>query len=250
MTIKQQENELFNNLQKAYPQMPIVRDGIVNEKEWMEQPIKLVFLLKEAIGTKAFHLCEGHLAKGAKPGEDFNRHPTWENIARWVYTVKNIRSPKLSYEKEVKPQGITPKNRQGLLQKIVALNVKKTPGGSDTNTKRLVADFEKHFKWFLPRQLQLYSEADIIVCCGKGVFKCLAMVFEDTFGMPLDHCRKKNYGDGIKAYVVPTDQAAHSAFRKNILIVNYWHPAALIKNQKKNDTLRDIISEHLDILPG
>lgn len=153
MTIREQENQLYNEFQS--PRKKIIRDGIVDEAIYKRSKPKLLFLLKEVNYPDAPETWD--LRDYVK---EHARGYTWDNIARWVLGIQNFRKD-LSWETV---QAEVKKNKYHLLRSIVAMNVKKSPGGASADAAQLQKWAGEHGD-LLRRQFALYRP-DLVVCCG------------------------------------------------------------------------------------
>lgn len=126
-----------------------VTDGCFDEFEYVAQPLKIAFVLKEPHGEEwSGDLCQGVLDPNHKWGV------TWNNIARW---------PKALLGEEDYSSDVSDKH--ACYRRIIALNLKKTGGRSDADQDGIYTFAENYGKW-LYRQLGLY-EPDIIISCGR-----------------------------------------------------------------------------------
>ena len=214
-------------------------DGIVDKSEWEKVPIKILFLLKEPPGdkNKSFDLTK-FLRNGAKRSVD----QTWRNVAMWVYSALHY-SEKLSFRYQVKPISMKPERRSEWLSKIAAVNVKKQPGKSQTDTKALKEEFKRFYAPFVAMQLKEIREYDVVVCCGKGVFSCLRTIFDEVFDESYDKsflkifCQLGNLKEPIKYYK-----------KDNLpLIIDYCHPGAHINGKEMAMAFQSLIKTNLRI---
>jgi len=161
MNIYKAEEQLFLKWQEK--RKGFVRDGVVSEKDYIASNPKIAFILKEVNdpGGGGWDLRK-FISNGG-------RSQTWDNIARWVYGIRNIRSiPKWDYF-----ENITKEFRINTLKSICVINLKKSPGTHITDHASLnaVANEDKEF---IQKQYALY-EPDITICGGTGdLFKKIA----------------------------------------------------------------------------
>lgn len=196
MSICVQEEALFKRWAKQYPR-GFVRDGVVSEKDYLRSELKILFVLKEANGE-----ANGDIRKLIRTGrQDF----TWDNVARWAYGIRN-RSDLPAWKEFPK---LNDQFRKQEMQHIVAMNLKKSPGGSKANKsaikKAVVRDAE-----MIEQQFNLYSP-ELILCCGRQVADLLlgALKIKDT-----DSKWKITY-EGIR----------HCKISKSQQLVEFVHPA-------------------------
>lgn len=149
--IKEQEKRLFEHWQteRGYPSF--IADGVFDEKLWTAEPLKLTFVLKEANWRNGnVDLCKWVL--------DNTPWKTWNNIARWT---------KGMLEGGDYPAYLSVEERNRLLSRVSFLNLKKTGGGSRTDSRELRV-YAHADAPYIRKQLLLYKP-DVIVCCGKWI---------------------------------------------------------------------------------
>jgi hypothetical protein len=198
--IRQRENKLFKIWSKGI--VDFSSDGVVNESNYHSSNLKLLFLLKETNGT------EGHFDLRAFLANCDRKH-TWDNVARWVFGIRNIHRDVNWGELE----NISDDQRRQLLKSIVAVNLKKAPGGHTTNNKLFMEAVEKD-RAYLKEQISLY-DADLIILCGSIVASGFDLIYENSF----DGLWKKT-SRGI-GYV---------EFGKGKYAISYAHPEARVQD--------------------
>ena len=236
---QEQEKAIWHEMKEELQKEGIIgfyEDGIVDFESWNSAKIKIIFLLKEPVDKdiNARKSLIQFVQAGAKKSTD----RTWRNVARWVYSALHTQKH-LPYAEKVKPIGDTSNSRKEWLKYIAVVNLKKQPGSSTTNTKALQEKFKRYYAKWLSKQLCIYEDADIIVCCGKGVKNCLTHVFNDIFH---EKYNKNNW----KSYQYSSGYNANIQYYKSKqvpLIIDYWHPAARIKDEKMNNVFRHIIKD-------
>ena len=151
MTIVEREEELFREWEKR--RESFVPDGAVSEQDYLKSCPQIAFILKET----------------NDPGDDFDlrqflrdggRWQTWDNVARWVHGIRNLPSEcDWSFY-----ENLDERFRREMLRSIVAMNLKKSPGGSSTDSADLrtvaeddAADIQKQYAIYDP---------DITICGG------------------------------------------------------------------------------------
>lgn len=192
-----------------------VADGIVDEKEYLKAPKKLLFLLKEVNGGKSWDLCE-FLREGGRP-------QTWDNIARWVEGIFNLEKEilweELDGDKESRKQ-----RRLDMLKKVCVVNVKKSPGGH-TSVNDEIRNAGKQDVDFLRKQIDIY-EPEIIICCGTdGVYS------KEIAENKLDWKR--------------TSRGIWYTYDKGRLVIAYVHPEARVQSSLIYYGLIDAVKEIL-----
>ena len=148
--LENNENELLDQWAKTVP--GFIRDGLPDAKQYVISRIRILFVLKEVNGGKDWDLRE-FLRNGA-------RSQTWNVVARWVEGI-------LNYEKEFSWDELKDHNeerRNCFLEKICAINVKKT-SGIDVSDNKIIKVSANRDKENLRKQIEIYKP-DIIICCG------------------------------------------------------------------------------------
>ncbi|ATV28704.1 hypothetical protein CTM63_05910 [Prevotella intermedia] len=241
--LKEKEKSLFESIKEDLKRKgitKIVSDGVVSEDTWELVKIRCLFLLKEAMGENDDFSLTDFLAKGAR----YKGDKTWCNVARWIYCIfKQLENPSfpihIDYYDDVRKVGLTPNGRKEWLKYIAAVNVKKEPGKSKTNTKILKEQFKQYYAKWIPKQLKMYEGINLIVCCGAGVKECLIDVFEETFA------EKYNFKNW-KVFEYPGNYTARILYyelKNGTVIVDFWHPAARTSNEKKNNVFTRLVYE-------
>lgn len=158
MSIRDEEKQLFNEWEKN--RKGFVRDGVVSEHDYQTSSLKIVFILKEVNDPDGGGGdLRKFLSEGARPEP---RDQTWDNVTRWVRGIQNLPSIReWSFYEE-----ITRDCRKETLKSIVAMNLKKSPGGHTTAPKTLAAAARAN-KDYIRRQYSLY-DPDITICGGVG----------------------------------------------------------------------------------
>ena len=237
--IETAENKFFEELATSLKTQGVnafYQDGIVDEDAYEESKIKILFLLKEPVGkpNKPFQLSRDFLREGAKHTGD----QTWRNVTRWIYAIHNNVSHDdwKRYLKEVDPKGNSRKERLKWLKYIIAINLKKQAGASRSNTKKLKQEFHDKYESFLPEQLSLYPNVDLIVCCGDGVWDCLKPNYEKAYGIPMtttDTLPSKTHPKKYK-YFISKDTPC---------VINFWHPSAIQNSWYKCSRFIALVNE-------
>ncbi|EJU06886.1 hypothetical protein [Fusobacterium hwasookii] len=164
MSIRELEEKLFDEWQKKEKleynignKKIFVRDGLVDEESYFKAPVKILYLLKEVNGGDR----DWDLREYVKNG---GRATTWDNITRWTKGIFRYRE-ELEWNSL---ENINKDSRKGTLKHIIAVNLKKIPGGHTTDYKKLEDFLKKESNVnYLKQQILLYNP-DIIVCCGTG----------------------------------------------------------------------------------
>lgn len=178
------------------------RDGIVNETAFLGSKPRLLFLMKEVNGKGASFELIPFLDKGG-------RAQTWDNIARWVFGIRNL-------DREVAWDALESNKmetlRKEMLQSICVVNLKKSSGGFST-IKSELHDAAKVDKDLIVKQLKLY-DADIIIGCGSDVTEEYKMIADLT----KPDWRKTSRG----IWYLP--------LKGNRVYISYVHPEARVKD--------------------
>lgn len=161
MNIREQEDELFSVW--SCHRDGFVADGVVSEVDYLASKIKLCFILKEVNDPDGGDWdLRDFLFEGA-------RHQTWDNVTRWVKSIKNL--PKEIYWNEL--SNISELERSESLKSISVINLKKTPGThtADYASMETVANEDKRL---IQKQFSIYNP-DITICGGTAeLFKYIA----------------------------------------------------------------------------
>ena len=197
-SIVELENELFNKWKKTRPNL--IRDGVVNEDNYLSSKLKVLYILKEVHGNWEM---KKHL------GKDENG-VTWNNIARWQYGIENIDS-EMTFEKI---RYINRQFRHKYLKNIAVLNIKKEYGGARSKPKEL-RGYTEVDRELLREQINIYSP-DIIICGGIG-----------------EILRKNKLVDGFKKWNVSKERKVQYHKTDDLIIINFSHPNASISIQRR-----------------
>ncbi|PIE81354.1 MAG: hypothetical protein CSA15_00910 [Candidatus Delongbacteria bacterium] len=214
MTIREQEDLLFNEYRKKHPEIDkFVIDGIISEEQYNNARYKIIYILKEVNGGENWDLREFVKTGG--------RAATWNNIARWTAGILEL--PKeINWDNLDK---ISENKRKDLLVKMGVVNLKKIPGGAVANKDEINAKIDCEL---IKKQIEIYRP-DIIICGG-------------TFDMLRSSCYKKKESEsyftsrGIEYFLL----------NNKIPVIDYIHPQARIKNNILYYTLIDATREILE----
>ena len=157
-SLKERENELFEEWLRKQPLKDFAFDGVVNENSFNNFLPRLVFVLKDTNGGTGHWSLSDLIARGNYAGET----GTWYPIAKWLARLMG---------EDVPANDVSEKAR--LFQRIAVVNLKKTPGKS-RSSKSAVKDFVRNDinRSFLIRQFELYMDKPtVFACCGKGVME-------------------------------------------------------------------------------
>lgn len=177
-----------------------VSDGVVCPEKWFAQPVRPLFLLKEAYhGEGDWDLVTDEILQHKKISK-----PTWRCVSQWarglLHTDEQTLCPFADAE-ELRVFG------NEYLQRIAAVNVKKRSGGSRSEM-RIINAYARRDKALLRQQLE-YADPTVIVC-GYTI-SSLNIIMEET----------------IKDHRAPNPYLYYS-LRLNghpVIVLDYWHPA-------------------------
>lgn len=179
-------------------------DGIVNPDVWFDEANKprILFALKET--NKQCDLCKYVI--GTKDGGKHVKWQTWYNVTRWTYLLRHLYDQ--SFDEMWKDVRQVNERRRVLnLERVVLVNVKKSPGGKSTSTQDLKEAFGKQNKVYLPREIALFGHLDYVVCCGRGVASCISQTLGglvwDTPKGSLHRCARTSEGTLVVDFVHP-----------------------------------------------
>jgi hypothetical protein len=152
MGIFKLEEALFAKWAERRPGM--AKDGVVDENEYINCKIKVLYILKEVNDWK-----NGDLREFTKAGA---RWRTWNNITRWQYAIeKYYNTGKVEFKDKINQN-----DRKEILKTIAVLNLKKCSGGASSNMGQIWHHANED-KDLLKEQIELYNP-NIIICCGTG----------------------------------------------------------------------------------
>ena len=217
--IKMKEEKIFEEYKKAFPEQAdhIVYDGLASVENYMQAPVKIVFLLKEVNdeGGGGWDLrdvmCEGE------------RTSTWNNVTQWTEGLFDLAKK----EKEKNWEhyaNITEDRRKDILKYIGAVNLKKIPGSYVADGNAVFSESLKN-KDFLLAQLDLY-QPDILICGGT---------FDNLYYHLLENKQPK--------IETTTRGIQYCIDENNTIIIDYHHPAARAKAQILLYALLDAVAE-------
>ena len=202
-----------------------IKDGIISEKEWKAAPLKIIFVLKEA-NIKANEHIKDEMNFKRFLGDSGGGRATFANIARWAYGILNINED-ISWN-DIHKKGLDSNERKKILRQVCVVNLSKQPGGSRTKFTNLKDKFEKYNKEYLEKQLALYADADIIICCGDGVGSLFKSVVT-----------KNNFGEYKP--VGKVDGIWHNTLENGQLMISYYHPAASAKGMTQEKLFKTLL---------
>lgn len=199
MGIRNEEERLFAEWEKH--RSNLVKDGVVDEKAYLESNPKLLFVMKEVNDTTGGGWDLRQFIREGAIGQ------TWNNVTRWVYGIRNLNK---DIEWSSIPTGTAEKRRE-LLNSICAMNLKKSPGRGRTDNKKLEQAVAED-KEYLKQQFAFY-DPNIIICCGSvtGDLFCRFILSETK---PEPKMTKRG---------IPFHQ-----LKSNQYLISFYHPQAIV----------------------
>jgi hypothetical protein len=199
--IEEKERALFHDWSKV--RKNFCPDGVIDEQSYLVSKPRLLFLMKEVNGKDGESL---DLKKFIREG---GRPQTWDNIARWVYGIRNL-------EREIgwaKLEAInTDEKRAELFKSICVMNLKKSSGRIITDNKQL-NEVAKDDTDFLTQQFNLY-DPNLIIACGSAV--------RNTFFSFIE----KNEPDWKQT----TRGIEYCRLKPSMVLISYSHPEARVQD--------------------
>lgn len=144
-----------------------ITDGIVDEEQWRLAKTKVLFVLREANCTAADEWDLREFLR-TPPWErtDWKRPgTTWHNITRCAYGL--INHPCTFEITDQKYRG------SGMLRRIAAINIKKTPGTDHVNWRE-IERFARMDSALIREQVEIIKPT-LIVCGGTFEYLCNAL---------------------------------------------------------------------------
>jgi len=185
------------------------KDGIIDEDKWKATKRKILFVLKET------HDYSGDLRKLIRDEWDIPKSVLWQNIARCVKGIQDITVhgfPSYKAAHEYKKDSLT---------SAAILNLKKTAGGASSKMKE-IEKFALNDAKFIKEELELIKP-DVIVC--GATFNIFQKIFE------LDNR--------------PIDEDKYLYKYKNMIVIDYWHPATRYSSHMYYYTLCSVYQRSL-----
>lgn len=212
---KSREGCLFDQwarwLQANRPDHGFMYDGIVAADAWNHAPRRILFVLKDYNDSRheAKNLGELNLDSKADRDKLFNlryylqthaaqpgRWRTWDNVARWAYGLMHLTENSYPDFWKTADRYGDAAHRVAILRQIAVMDLKKKPGESSCQLRQLNNYFRQYPEsmGFLGRQLSLYADAEVVVCCGKGVFNLLLKIIDinKLSGWTISECVRYN----------------------------------------------------------
>lgn len=208
MSIKNLEDELFEEWIKKREGEQFIKDGIVDSNSFISSSPRILFLLKEANKRSKDELdLRKFLKDGARPA-------TWNNATRWAKGIRSVwnqpdHNPAWEDYAEIKKE-----DRRNVLREIGMMNLKKTPGTNVTINKNLEVAARKDQE-LIRRQFAIYeSFVDVVISCGSVVTNLARVVLIDE----IKWSKKLYTNRGIEYYRIPNGG----------IFIDYSHPEARV----------------------
>ena len=198
-SLREKENRSFCKWKRKRPEL--VRDGVVDESQYRCSKPRIVFVLKEPNQDAG-----GDLRKFLKetPGRG-----SFVNVARWLHGIRKLPAD-ISWSRV----GDLGEDEQlAELASICAINLKKTPGGSESKDK-LLKEVAFEDAEFFRKQFEFY-DPQLTICCGQITSEIFhQIVFRDQ------RIAWKKTHHGI----------CYHGSEKKSYVIKYVHPAARISD--------------------
>ena len=210
--LKTKQNELFEQWRRFTKHSHFVSDGLVDPEEYFSEPVKIVYLAKQARDEQQeydWDLCSG-LAIGGKS----NNHvwKNWGRVARWICDI--IEGPKEWKEIEY----LDLPSRAKWLRKIGVVNLMKIASPNVT-TYKVLKEYTKIHGRFAFQQLELYRP-DYIICGGTADLVHKYVFMDNERG---EWQRSKTYWRWFQM---------HNPW--SCKVIDYYHHAARMKKNEMN----------------
>lgn len=202
MTINQLENQLF-----AQYTEPIVKDGMVDEAEYLSAPVRILFLLKEPRNSVNK---EEDLRVFARDG---SCDKTWNLAMRLVKVLLEEKNDFPTDKNEKKEERIK------YARKIIWMNNSKGAGPSRSDNKQIRETAEKN-RNLLKKQFALYNQQPYvpnIIYCG-GTSACYRKIFDYVPPSRRDTSKHATGKDGLY-YIVDNVN-----WIRPCLVIEGYHP--------------------------
>jgi len=151
---EERQDKFFEDWIKEQQCTSFFKDGVIDEKTYFKEDIKILFILKEANCPEG----KDDLKKYLKdPGLKGNWWRTWNNVARWTIAL---------LEGGGYPKTFSGEYRASVLKRIAFLNLKKEGGGATAESAK-IANAAKADSCYIKKQIEM-CDPDIIICCGQN----------------------------------------------------------------------------------
>lgn len=211
MDIRGSEAELFEEWKEN--REGFVSDGVVSENDYLQSELKLCFVLKEVndLNGGVWDL-SSFIRDGARP-------QTWNNVTRWVKSIRSIEQDIPWCELE----NISNEQRVLILRSICSMNLKKSPG-THTTVKASFDEAINEDVEFIVKQYGIYKP-DVTICGGTG------WALRHILGLNEEKVHETTRG--VKWFMN----------KQNNPVVMYSHPEARVQNSLLIYSLIDAVRE-------
>ena len=156
ISLREKERQLFDVWQSRVDRF--IADGVVNEKQFLQQKCRYVFVLKEA---NDLNMSLVDFLKSGAPG---NGGHTWNPVCRWLTGKETCR--------------FSPEERAEILKRVAVMNLKKSdrePDGNYTTNLGTLKEVVKRDHELIRQQLEIYAQYPpvVFVCCGPWLLTML-----------------------------------------------------------------------------
>lgn len=191
---EKEHNEIYNRYREKYADRNsyLILDGIVD----IENYEGILFLLKEAYANEQ-EFDEWDLAQGLAATGPWGM---WHHVAKWTYGLLNTDKDHIA-----RYCNLSNDDRNALLRKISVVNVKKVNGTSSSEYEDLLQYTTSNIE-ILRREIN-HVQPKIIVCGGTFDF------LKQIYGLEIERSNDNWY------YWLDLENM------KNILVLDYFHPA-------------------------
>ncbi len=211
------EKEFDSIISKEWGE-PVIWDGITNLESYMKTSPKILWILKEGNEHKK---------------ENRNHREFHQNVkiySKWKSTYKNIILSSYGILNNLEYKDLPPLNDEAMinddivLDKTALINVNKNGGGGHANHTLIELNYTKH-KAILLQQIEGINP-DVIINCSR-----VNRLFNDV---------AEKYRLEKKEYSSEYNKTINYAYNSEKLLINYWHPASRMKDEKYQKQLLDI----------
>ena len=201
---------LFTEWKDKYPSDVFVKDGIVNDALWNSQPVKPLFLLKEAYGGECDWSLVEHISNPkSRTGEPRTCGDTWRRITQWAYGILNTTEAAVA---PFKPSNLSYTYGNEWLNRIAVMNVKKIDNGKSSSDMQNINQYAISDGELLRKQISIIDPTVII--CGYTI-SSLNIILNKT-----ENCGVKDCSDPNDNWYYFTNIGG-----KRVVVLDYYHPS-------------------------
>jgi len=204
--------EIDEQIKTRYPGK-VILDGIVDPETFEKMETKILWILKETNGFGENLEKNGWWSLNESLYEDVGNHTNWKRTWGLVMEITYAIIHKARNWEEV-PLLAHLKDKDNTIRQIAVINVKKTPGNSKSNYKKIKANYHSN-KYIILGQIEAISPNVIINCSGVNeLFNDLKTGKEQPIA-PF-YAAKSEYGIIINAYHPNQKTLAKEKYFENI----------------------------------